>query len=215
MEPFIKNHQYNVIADQAKALINGHTSVVDTAVLNALESMALEKVMGLFSDLTEEQKQLLTPIVHVTGKEEAVGFLSRVKPFVLPFPHITEQNLNKLFPKAKKMKGPRMESVNLKEISYLSWIEKGTSKKYLVAEQDEVLVGLEGTFTSLNQKGICTLCHSQEDVGLFVATAAGENRDTFINRGNYICKDSKVCNQNITDLDNLDQFIGRLKSRTY
>lgn len=47
MEPFIRNDQYNFIKYQTQVLINGHASVNDTGVLNALKSLSAEKVMGL------------------------------------------------------------------------------------------------------------------------------------------------------------------------
>lgn len=209
MEPFIRNDQYNVIKEQARLLMNSHSTVIDTAVLNALESMALEKIMNAFPDLTVEQKKLLTSIVHVTGKEESIEFLNRIRPYVIPFPKISEQTLHKLFPKSKKLKIPVITDVDLKQVSYLSWIDKNTNKKYLIAQREDELIGLQGTFTSSDHQGICTLCKSQEEVGMFVTGSSGP-RDEFISRGNYICKNSRTCNHNITTLENLNKFVDRV-----
>lgn len=209
MEPFIRNDQYNVIKEQARLLVNSHSTVIDTAVLNALESLALEKVMEVFTEITPEQKQLLTSIVHVTGKEEAIEFFNRVRPYLVPFPKVSEQTLNELFPKAKKLKASSINNVDLKEVSYLSWIDKNTNKKFLVAQRENELVGLQGTFTGSKQQGICSLCNNQEEVGMFVTGSSGP-RDEFISRGNYICKNSQTCNHNITTLENLNKFVDRV-----
>ena len=56
----------------------------------------------------------------------------------------------------------------MKELSYLSWIDKGSSRKFIIAKNDKnKFVGLQGTFQSLNKKSICSLCHGHEEVGMF------------------------------------------------
>ncbi len=41
----------------------------------------------------------------------------------------------------------------MKEISYLSWIDKGSSRKFIIAKNDKnKFVGLQGTFQSLNKR---------------------------------------------------------------
>ena len=47
-------------------------------------------------------------------------------------------NIKKLFPKAKKLKLPDMEEMDMKEISYLSWIDKGSSRKFIIAKMIKI-----------------------------------------------------------------------------
>ena len=47
-------------------------------------------------------------------------------------------NIKKLFPKAKKLKLPDMEEIDMKEISYLSWIDKGSSRKFIIAKMIKI-----------------------------------------------------------------------------
>ncbi|KMY53297.1 ferrous iron transporter A [Bacillus sp. FJAT-27231] len=212
MEAFIRNDQYNLIKRQAKNLVNGHAAAQHEGVLRALKAMAEENVTEVFIELNEEQRQLLSPITTVENKEQAEKFLSSLKPYVIPFKKITEQSLKKLFPKAKKLKVPDLESIDLKETSYLGWHDKGSNKKYLVTYFDENLIGVQGTFTSANQKGICALCNGYEEIGMFIAEVKGKRTEkgTFTKRGNYICQDSEKCNQNLTSLDKLQDFVERL-----
>lgn len=211
MEPFIRNDQFNVIKEQANLLADSHSRVVDTAVLNALESMAMEKVIDVFPAVSASQKQLLASIVHVTGKEEAMKFINKIHQYLIPFPEITDQTLSELFPKAKKLKIPSIDKKDRKVISYLSWIDGNSSKKFLVAQRGDGLVGLQGTFTSTQQEGICTLCNSHEEIGMFVTGVSGK-KDAYLSRGNYICKDSQTCNNNITTLENLNRFVNHVYS---
>lgn len=46
-----------------------------------------------------------------------------------------------------------MENLDYKEISYLGWEDKGSSKKYLIALYQNDFVGLHGTFTPSQKKG--------------------------------------------------------------
>ncbi|ALC83503.1 MULTISPECIES: FusB/FusC family EF-G-binding protein [Bacillus] len=210
MEPFIRSDQYNFIRTQTQILINGHLSVNDKKVLHALKLITVEKVIQLFEDINDEQKQLLNPIVNVEDKTCAEEFLLQVEPYVIPFKNITEQRIKKLFPKAKKLKIPSLEDMDLKEMSYLGWNDIGSNKKYIVTELDQKLIGLQGTFKNINQKGICALCNGFEEVGLFVSESKGSGKGTFTKRGNYICQDSQKCNHNMTTLDKLHDFIERL-----
>ncbi|MBM7588130.1 hypothetical protein JOC86_004705 [Bacillus pakistanensis] len=210
MEPFIRSDQYNFIKAQTKILINGHSTVNDQDVLKALKSLAIEKVSDFFTNLSDKQMQLLNPILKVEDKEDAQEFLSTLKPYVIPFKDLSEKTIKKLFPKAKKLKLPSLEDIDLKEVSYLGWTDKGSNKKYIVADIDNKLIGLQGSIKSTSQTGICAICNAHEETAMFISQTKGSGKDTFTKRGNYICQDSQKCNQNIMALDKLNDFILRL-----
>ncbi|CAG9613606.1 hypothetical protein BACCIP111899_02825 [Bacillus rhizoplanae] len=211
MEAFIRSDQYNFIKSQAHILVNGHATANDRGVIAALKSLAIEKVLHVFENLTDEQKELIDMILTVENREDTEAFLFKLNPYVIPFQEVTTQTLKKLFPKAKKLKLPEMEGINMKEMSYLGWIDKGTSRKFIIAKNKNKFVGLQGTFQSINKKGICALCHGHEEVGMFLVEIKGDVPGTFVKKGNYICQDSIACNQNMTSLDKLYDFIERLR----
>ncbi|MFE8697223.1 FusB/FusC family EF-G-binding protein [Cytobacillus sp. FJAT-53684] len=211
MEPFIRSDQFNYIKNQIQILINGYTTVNDKGVLNALKTLTDEKIIHLFNDLTEEQRQVFNPIIDIREKEQAEAFLSQLKQYVIPFKNITEQSIKKLFPKAKKLKVPSVDQLDRHEISYFGWNDTGSNKKYIVAEKNEKLVGLHGSFKNASKKGICAICHGLEEIGMFITETKGSEQGTFIRRGNYICQDSQKCNQNIKTLDKLEDFIEGMK----
>lgn len=207
MEPFIRSDQYNFIRTQIQVLVNAHSSVNDKVVLHALKSLSNEKIFHLFSDLTEEQQQLLSPISTIKDKSEAEKILAQIKPFVFPFKKISDQAIKKLFPKAKKLKTPILENLDLTEITYLGWDDIGSNKKYIVTYYNQKLIGLQGTFHPVNKKGICTFCHKLEEIGMFMTKTKGTEQGTFTKRGNYICQDSGKCNLNLTSVNRLNDFI--------
>ncbi|MDM5226799.1 FusB/FusC family EF-G-binding protein [Cytobacillus sp. NJ13] len=211
MEPFIRNDQYNFIKYQTQVLINGHATVNDTGVLNTLKSLSSEKVLGLFEELSEEQKQLLSPIIDIKERDQADAFLAQIKEYVIPFASLTEQSIKKLFPKAKKLKIPALEDIDFREISYLGWDDKGTNRKYMISLLDGRLTGIYGTFKPLSKKGICAICSKFEETGMFLTETKGTQLGTYTKKGNYICQDSQKCNENLNSLQKLHDFIGRLK----
>jgi hypothetical protein len=210
MDPFIRADQYFYIKNQAQNLINGHSSVNDLGVLNALKSLANERVCELFDELNEEQGNILNPIIEVKSNEDMDAYLLNLKSYVIPFQEVSETTIKRLFPKSKKLKAPDLDDIDRKETTYLSWIDKGSSKKFLIVPYQHNLIGLSGSFTNINQKGICVICNGVEDVGLFVSEEKGLGQGRFVKRGNYICKDVHTCNQNLSSLDRLSEFIDRL-----
>ncbi|WP_163102499.1 FusB/FusC family EF-G-binding protein [Peribacillus alkalitolerans] len=211
MEPFIRSDQYNFINAQTQLLMNGHSTVNDKNVLRALKTLATEKVFNLFTDMNDEQTQLLNPISHVENHVDAEIYLTQIHPFVIPFKKVSEQTIKKLFPKAKMLKVPILENIDWKEISYLGWNDKGTNRKYMVALYQNKLIGLHGSFRLSNHKGICALCNRFEELGMFISETKGSVQGTFIKRGNYICQDSQKCNQNMINLEKLHAFIDHIK----
>jgi hypothetical protein len=213
MDPFIRVDQFQFIKNQTQHLINGYASVNDRKVLNALKSTVYDKVLNLFSHMDIEQKQLVDQIIQVEDHAKAEDYLSSLKSYVIPFKNVTEQTLKKLFPKTKKLKLPVLNDLDLKELTYLGWNEKGTNKKYIISIQPKGFIGLEGSFTPSSKKGICTLCSGHSQVGLFMSEIKGAIQGTYTRRGNYICQDSMKCNETLTSLEKLDGFIDLLKGK--
>lgn len=213
MDPFIRVDQFQFIKLQTHHLINGYASVNDRKVLNALKSTVYDKVLNLFENIDAEQKQLVDQISQVEDNSKAEDYLTSLEPYVIPFKKVTEQTVKKLFPKAKKLKLPALTDIDLKELTYLGWNDKGTNKKYIISLQPKGFSGLEGSFTLASKKGICTLCGRHNQVGLFMSETKGAVQGTYIRRGNYICQDSMKCNENITSLEKLEGFIELLTGK--
>ncbi|MFD9628578.1 FusB/FusC family EF-G-binding protein [Peribacillus muralis] len=211
MEPFIRSEQFNFIKLQTQILINGHATANDRDVINTLKTIAKERVLSIFSELSAEQKQLLDPVDTIKDPAQAENFLLQIKPYVVSFKEITEKTIKKLFPKAKKLKAPLLEHIDLREISYLGWDDGGSGKKFIIATQHDKFTGLHGTIKPANKKGICAICSRFEEIGMFMSETKGTAQGTFIKKGNYICLDSMKCNQNITTLDKMNDLIARLK----
>ena len=212
MEQFIRNDQFNEITNQTHILLNGYSTVNDLNVLHALRGLVKDKVNGLFTDLTRYQEEMLSKVEEVKDSEQAEDFLSGLEAYVIPFPSMTDAKLKKLFPKVKKLKMPDLSEVEETNISYLGWNDYGQERKYLVVEREGKLTGVKGRFTPSAKKGICAICHSFSEIGMFMSESRKSQQGTYVNRGNYICQDSMICNAQVKSLERLYDFQERMKS---
>jgi hypothetical protein len=203
----IKNEQYNFLQSRTQKLINAYSTVNDQSVLHALKQLIEEEVKELVSEMSLETQQLFLTISSVQDKITADRYLSKVKPYVRPFIDVSEDQLKRLFPKVKKFKGPALNQIPLQEISYLSWEDQGTNKRYIVAPYENRIIGLQGSFSTNHQKNICSICNRFESVGLFSVESKGKVQGTYTVRGNYICSDYLTCNRNLTSLQKLHDFL--------
>lgn len=206
MEAFLRSDQYNYIKRQTQNLINGYSTANDQEVLDGLKSLTEERVFQLVDDISSEQKQLLAPIVRIKDRSDMDQFLMQIKPYVIPFSELTEQKVKKIFPKAKKLKMPSLDQVDWSAISYLGWNDLGSQKKFIIMEDHHRFVGMQGSYRSLHQKGICAICKSHQEVGMFISEEKGTAKGTFVKRGNYICQDSDICNENLMNREQLTDF---------
>jgi Elongation factor G-binding protein, N-terminal/FBP C-terminal treble-clef zinc-finger len=210
MEPFIRNDQYNFITYQTQVLINGYATVNDQSVLQALKGLVHDKVTNLIGELSLSQQKVLEPIVDIRDTDHAEDFLIGLKPFVIPFPAMSDHAVKKLFPKVKKLKSPGWDEIDLRHISYLGWNDYGQERKYIVAEYEGKLKGFKGTFKNSSKKGICTICNTFSSIGFYMSESKTSAKGTFVKKGNYICQDSTECNQKLKDKEKLDDFIHRI-----
>lgn len=211
IEAFMRNDQYNFIKAQVNNLVAAHSTSKDQDILNALKSDSLAKIEALFPEITINQQTVLYKLIEVQEDGQARHFLDELKNYVIPFKKVTEKTATKLFPKTKKLKVSHLEGLDFKEISYLGWYDIRLDRKFLIFEDNNQLIGVHGTFRESN-KGICSICSKVEEVGLFMAKVKS-GQETYTSRGNYICKDSQKCNQNITTLAKLHDFVDLVKKQ--
>lgn len=208
MTPFIMNHQYNFIMQQAKNIAGAVHNVNDAAVKRAFVYLSLDKVLALFDDLTEEQEALLKEIVDLDSDLAIQRYKEKLSAVCLPFAELSDAKVKKLFRKVKKLNYPSISADALTHLTYFGWNDAGSNQKFIIKEVDGQLVGIHGRFTPSSKKGICHFCHHQREVGLFtVEVKMKGNAMNYRTLANYVCTDNTACNQKITDTANLDDFI--------
>ncbi|WP_421616877.1 FusB/FusC family EF-G-binding protein [Brevibacillus sp. TJ4] len=210
-KPFIYNHQYNAIKREANTLQNALRTVADKKVLESVRLGAQANIVQMFPDISDEYKQMLGKIAALETTEEIQQYMKELAAYRLEFPKITEKQIQKLFPKNKKLKVPDLTQIDFRQISYLSWIDVATGKLFIVYPRNDQFVGVEGKFSSVTKKGHCFVCNRFEELVMFTAISkkkpANSSPDYYKAVGNYLCMDGLECNKKITDTAPLESFI--------
>lgn len=207
--PFIRNHQYNVIKKQAEFLQKTLRTVADRSVLETVRFGAAAKIAEAFPALTEEQKQMLGQITSLEKDHDFQRYLRALEPYLEPFPPITVKQIEKLFPKNKKLKVPDLASIDFRYVTYLSWVDIATNKLFLVYPHEGRFIGIEGRITPTHKKGYCLFCNRPQELAFFSVKTKSANAspDNFSMYGHYVCMENKSCNHSITDTGALERFL--------
>lgn len=206
--PFIQNYQLNFIKKQADFLLKTMRSVGDRKVLETVRETAVMNVIQAFEHLTPEQKSLLEQLSTYEATHDLENYLDELDAYVIPFPQVSLKQIQKLFPKAKKLKTPNLEMIDYTHTTYLRWTDIATNRLYIVYPYQDQMVGIEGQMTSMNKKGFCMFCNRHRELGfLNVKIKASGSPDNIASVGQYICVDDEECNHNIADTTALEKFI--------
>lgn len=182
----------------------------DPKVIEAVEASVQSKILEAFPGISESQKEVVDKVLNLRKTEDSQHYLNSLEPYLKEFTPVSGKQINKLFPKNKKLKMPNIDVIDFRLISYLGWVDIATNKLFLVYYLNGQLVGIQGRFTPAN-KGICFLCNGIGDVALFSAITkskpANASPDYYKAIGNYLCVDSQACNKRITEMTTLENFL--------
>lgn len=210
-KPYIRNHQYNVIKKQAGILQNALRTISDPKVLESVRNGTESKIVEMFLDVPDIQKQMLESISKLQTAEDFQKYLRDLEPYLVEFPQITAKQIQKLFPKNKKLKIPDLSAIDYRYVTYLSWTDISTNKLFMVYHLNGQFIGIESKYTPTNKKSYCFLCNRYEELAFFSAKTqkkpANASPDYYKAIGNYLCLNSHECNKNITDITSLEKFI--------
>ncbi|MCE4051137.1 FusB/FusC family EF-G-binding protein [Bacillus sp. Au-Bac7] len=209
MEPFINNEQLNFIKNQVALINDSMKKNVPAKVLAAVVDVANSKIHSLFPSASLEQQSMLNLSKLKTDKEFD-RYIEQLSACLLAFPTVQEQELKKMFPKQKKLKLPDLSKIDYSRLTYLSWNDLRSNKKFIVYELDGKLVGIEGRFIPTNKKNLCSFCNCFGEISYFstiTKAKKSKNPDYYKAIGNFVCTDSMVCNQKITSTEYLTAFL--------
>lgn len=207
--PFIRNHQFNIIKKQADFLLKTLRTVADRKVIETVRFSTSEHILQAFSSLTEEEKVMLERVSGLEKAEDFQEYLNGLEPYIEPFPPITLKQIQKLFPKHKKLKVPDLNTLDFRYLTYLSWVDVAANRLFIVYSLNGQFVGMEGRITPTNKKGYCMLCNRHQELAFFTVKTkpASSLPDNIAYMGQYVCEDNHHCNQVITDPGSLEKFI--------
>jgi len=210
-QPFIRNHQFNLIKKQTRLLHHACSTVSDPKVVDSVRASVQSRIAETFSDSASLQTLTIEKLSTLKTAEDFQNYLISLEPYLEAFEPVTDKQLRKLFPKIKKLTVPDLTEIDFRYVTYLGWTDIATNKLFIVYRRNGRLVGIEGRFTPANKKSTCFICNRVEDVALFSAITksrpANASPDYYKAIGNYMCVDSSVCNTNMTDVAALEKFV--------
>lgn len=166
-------------------------------------------MLEAFSSLTADQEHLLRPVSTFEKAEEFQQYISGLEPYMEPFPAITLKQIQKLFPKNKKMKLPDLQYIDFRYVTYLAWVDIATSKLFIVYPFEGQFIGVEGRMIPTHKKGYCLFCNRQQELAFLTVKTKPETAaaDNYASVGQYVCIDNQGCNQSITHINSLEKFV--------
>lgn len=217
MEPFIEKYRFNYIKKRVFEVSSAITSSLDKNVVIASRAHNQDKIYGVFSQLSDEQKELLS-IDRIIDTVSADQFLKKLEPFVLGISIPTNDSVARLFKKHKKIRIPDSFSEDVKRV-YLGWIDGGTRKLMMIYEIDRKPFGMACRLPQVKSSSVnvCSLCHhigSDEEVAFVSPVCKTEHLgpDAYKSIGFYLCLDSDACNERITSIDKLEDLFRKVNN---
>lgn len=201
----IQPYEYNYIKQQITKLIDIYKTVSDKQIIKTSQEMTTFNILPILGD--ELHEKIKDSYLNVTlTNAKVVKVFDTIKKEVIPYKESSNKQIEKSFKKVKRLKFPIMEHYDLKEINYLSWDDISSQRRYINFYKDDKLLGFYGVMSTQVIKNVCSICHQIDNVSMFMCTTKVSGDGTYTKKGNYICKDSNKCNQQMITLDYLYNF---------
>jgi len=212
MNTFIKKHEYNYIKKSLNDLKITFRGCVDINIIETTKAYIHEKILSLFTNLSEEEKELLD-ISKITECCHIDKYLAELYEYVYGMPNITNGQIIRLFKKEKKFKLPPLNVQASKNV-YLGWIDKSTRKLFVTYNMNGNLIGMACRIVNCNSKNthICALCnHSgdENEVSFVSPICKTDNASEggYRSIGFNICLNSEECNERIVTTEKLEKLL--------
>lgn len=212
MNTFIKKHEFNYIKKCLKDLNNAFTGCVDINIIEATKIYIQDKILNIFGDLSEQEKDLLD-ISKITKSHHIDRYLDDLNEYVYGMPIITNAQINRLFKKEKKFKFPSQDAQESKNV-YLGWVDDSIKKLFIAYNMNNNLVGMACRISNpdFHNAHICVLCNRVGKADE-IASVSPICKTNISKEGGYkslgfnICLDSKTCNDRILSIEKLEKLL--------
>ncbi|MEC5301335.1 MULTISPECIES: FusB/FusC family EF-G-binding protein [Staphylococcus] len=206
-------YQFNYIKEHVAHLINVYNSVNDLNTITSIQEATREQILNTFQKVDSHiQLEVEKLMNYQLSKMQAEKILSTLQGYVLPFEHPSKKQVDKVFRKVKKLKTPLISNEVLLESTFIGWNDVASNRKYIIYYNDfGKLDGFYGDISNQTVKGFCSICNKESRVTLFMRKTRTTSDGQYTKKGDYICFDSTVCNQQISDLSYFYHFLNKIK----
>ena len=210
MKAFIKKHEYNYIKKCLYDLNNTFRGCVDINIIEVTKEYTNEKILNIFTDLSEEEKELLD-ISKLNDPLPIDKYLAELNEYIYGMPNITKEQISRLFKKEKKLKLPNLNVQDSKNV-YLGWIDD--RKLFVAYNMNGKLIGMACRIRnySSNHTQMCALCNhvgGENEVAVVssICKTANTGEGAFRSIGFDLCLDSEKCNERIVAIEKLEKIL--------
>ncbi|MGD6885108.1 FusB/FusC family EF-G-binding protein [Staphylococcus shinii] len=213
MEKQLYPYQFNYIKERVAHLITVYNSVNDLNTISSIQEATREQILNTFQKVDSHiQLEVEKLMNYQLSKMQAEKILSTLQGYVLPFEHPSKKQVDKVFRKVKKLKTPLISNEVLLESTFIGWNDVASNRKYIIYYNDfRKLDGFYGDISNQTVKGFCSICNKESRVTLFMRKTRTTSDGQYTKKGDYICFDSTVCNQQISDLSYFYHFLNKIK----
>ncbi|MGW7975072.1 elongation factor G-binding protein [Staphylococcus xylosus] len=213
MEKQLYPYQFNYIKERIAHLINVYNSVNDLNTIASIQETTREQILNTFQRVDSSiQLEIEKLMNYQLSKMQAEKILSTLQGYVLPFEHPSKKQVDKVFRKVKKLKTPLISNEVLLESTFIGWNDVASNRKYIIYYNDfGKLDGFYGDISNQTVKGFCSICNKESRVTLFMRKTRTTSDGQYTKKGDYICFDSTVCNQQISDLYYFYHFLSKIQ----
>lgn len=140
MTATIEPYQFVTLKRISKQLINTYKTVSDDQTIAAIQMMTLDKMDQIFPVMNDAIKHFSLQLMDKKMTFKQLEFaLAEIKQIVMPFTQPSDQTIQGLFKKVKKLSLPDWEKLDLSEATYIGWQDSAIQRKFLIAEIEGTL----------------------------------------------------------------------------
>lgn len=193
-------------------LLNTYHSVNDLNTIKAIQTETLFTIEQYFNVIDNELNAYIKTLMDIKlSKNQCEKILDHLKQHVIPFEIPSHKQVEKTFKKVKKLKQPEISKEQSLESSFIGWNEISSNRKYILYyDENEVLQGFYGDLSPQTLKGFCKICNKESEVSLFLNKNKSDSEGRYTKKGDYICRDSIRCNQQLSDITHFRNFLKNL-----
>lgn len=212
MKPIIYPYQYNAVKKHIFHLLNTYHSVNDLKMIKNIQEETRFLIKDHLKDAGDGLDTQIDTLMDIKlSKSQCEKVLDHLKEYVIPFTEPTQKQIEKTFRKVKKLRVPSISDGQYRESTFIGWNEISSQRKYILYyDMNDALQGFYGDLSPQTVKGFCNICNTESDVSLFLNKSKTGSDDRYTKKGDYICRDSEKCNQQISDIGRFHQFINKI-----
>ncbi|PHK50532.1 FusB/FusC family EF-G-binding protein [Staphylococcus edaphicus] len=213
MEKLLYPYQFNYIKERVAHLVNAYNSVNDPNTITSIKDMTREEILNTFPSTNTTIQSTVEKFMNLQlTKEQAQKILDSLQMYVIPFEHPSKKQLAQVFKRIKKLKAPLISDEILQTSTYIGWNDIASNRKFIIYYDTlGKLNGVYGDISNQTVKGFCSICNKESRVALFMRKTRTASDGQYTKKGDYICYDSTLCNQQISDLSHFHHFLNKIQ----